>query len=196
MTARAREGIVQGTVAATPAAAPPADERGALTLAFQRAAVINAALLKLRATQEGRDAADPFVVTVEQAIHALERASTPARVRAVEEHLAAAVQRRADEPEAEREARSAELQAALALLVEALVQLHAANSVFQERVIEHSDRMQDMVVHEDLAELRARLGDELQALRKATQSKRDADARELAALRARVGMLEERMQVV
>ncbi len=187
---------MQGTVAATAAISAPGDERGALTLAFQRAAVINAALLKLRATQEGRDADDPFVATVEQAIHALERASTPARVRAVEEHLAAAVQRREGRGDEERDTRSSDLQAAIALLVEALVQLHEANSVFAERVIEHSDRMQDMVVHDDLTELRARLSTELKDLRKATQSKREADAREMAALRARVGMLEERMQVV
>jgi diguanylate cyclase (GGDEF)-like protein len=186
---------VQSSAAALPAVTGE-DERAALMLAFQRAAVINAALLKLRATRDSRGEDDTFVATIEQAIRALERASTPSRVRAVEEHLAAAVRDRLDLTEDDSAARDSELHAAVALLVEALVQLHDANSLFAEQVLDHSDRMQKMVVHDDLAKLRARLTEELQDLRKATRAKREAEKREMAALRARVGTLEERMQVV
>ena len=167
-----------------------------LLAAFQRAALINATLLKLCLPHDDNAPAQGVRTVIDDAIRILESASLPAHVRAAETLLATIVRDYIERHIREKDAREAELRGAVETLSDALIQLHETDAAFAEQVLDRSERLQQMVSQGHAGELRELLNSELEALRRATTAKREAEARELAALRARVSALEERMQVL
>lgn len=167
-----------------------------LLAAFQRAALINATLLKLCLPRDDSAPAQGVRTAIDDAIRILEGASLPAHVRAAETLLATIVRDYVEQHAHEKDAREAELRGAVETLSDALIQLHETDAAFAERVLDRSERLQQMVSQSRADDLRELLSGELEALRRDTAAKRETEARELAALRARVSALEERMQVL
>ncbi len=181
--------------AATTGRVQPAGEGASLETPLRRAAVINAALLKLSALELSDLDTESYRACIGDAIAGLERAMTPSAVRAVEQQLAEDVHDHLRAREDLLNAREAEFSATVALLTDAVIQFRDTNADFTAQVLDHSDRMGRLVSVEDLRTLRARLAQEVAGLRDAALAKQEADARQIATLSAKVESLEARLAV-
>ncbi len=173
----------------------PAGE-AALRAAFQRAAVINAALLKLGSLEQPGLDTQGYRAMLDTGIAALEQAATPGAVRQAEQGIAACTQAHLRERETLLRAREEEFNATIELLADAVVQFQDANAAYAEQVLERSDRIEQIGAIDDLRLLRQQLRIELAALREATTARQEIEARQIGALRARVETLEARLGVV
>jgi diguanylate cyclase (GGDEF)-like protein len=179
------------TPADIPEAVPAgADDHRALLAALRRAAVINAALLKLRGNGEAAPAA--FLDAVDEAIHLLDGARTAGEVRAIEERLVAVAFETAHQPAPEP---LPAIDEQTPPLTAALARLRQENERFADHVLDRSERMQFLAAHADVDALRTQLRDELEALRRATLAKKEADAVQLPVLEQHAATLEERVHV-
>jgi len=183
--------IEKPTPADMPEAAPTgADDHPALLAAFRRAAVINAALLKLRSTGDTAPAA--FLEAVDEAIRLLDAARSATEVRAIEERLVAIAFETAQQPAPEP---PSPLDEDAPPLAAALATLRQENERFTDQVLDRSERMQFLAAHADVDALRAQLRDELDGLRRAALAKKEADAVQLPTLEQHAAALEERVHV-
>lgn len=173
----------------------PHGETVALEAPLRRAAVINAALLKLSALELAELDTDGYRGRIDEAIAGLERAATPGAVRAAEQRLAEDVHDHLRVREELLNQREAEFSATVALLTEAVVQFRDTNADFTAQVLDRSDRMGRLVSVEDLRTLRGRLAQEVAGLRDAALAKQEVDALQITALSAKVESLEARLAV-
>lgn len=173
----------------------PAAE-AALRAAFQRAAVINTALLKLGTLEQPGLDTHGYRATLDLGIAALEQASTPGAVRQAEHEIASCTQAHLHERERLLRAREEEFNATVELLADAVAQFHESNTAFDEQVLARSDRMEQISAIDDLRLLRQQLRLELAALREATAARQELEARQIGALRSRVDTLEARLSLV
>jgi diguanylate cyclase len=161
--------------------------------AFRRAAVIHAALLKLSSLEmDGLDTR-AYRATVDGQIAVLEGAMTAAAVRDAVRLIATAAQDYLRTQQELLDTREAEFTETVTLLTEAVVRFKESNSDFTEQMLDRSDRMVETLAIDDLRMLRARLSDELNALREATIAKQRADAEQIDSLSSRVEALEIRL---
>jgi diguanylate cyclase (GGDEF)-like protein len=168
------------------------DEHDTMIVALRRAAVINAALLKLRRGQGGATPAS-LARAVDEAIGFLERAGSAIDIRSVEERLVATAFEYADETGPALPGDAAEEDGPF--LVEAIERLRSDNDRFTEQVLDHSARMQFLATHADVEILRVQLSDELAGLRRAAIAKKTSDAAELPQIASRAGVLHEHVRV-
>ena len=178
------------------ATAATQNAEAALRAAFQRAAVINAVLLKLGSLEQPGLDTQRYRATLDGGISALEQAATPGDVRQAEHAIASGTQAHLREREELLRAREDEFNATIDLLADAVAQFHEGNTAFDAQVLARSDRMEQISAIDDLRLLRQQLRLELAALREATAVRQEQEARQIGALRARVDSLEARLSVV
>jgi diguanylate cyclase len=176
--------------------APAHNPEAALRAAFQRAAVINAVLLKLGSLEQPGLDTQRYRATIDLGIAALEVAATPGDVRQAEHEIASGTQAHLREREELLRAREEEFNATIALLADAVAQFHEGNTAFDAQVLARSERMEQISAIDDLRLLRQRLRIELAALREATAARQEQEERQIGALRARVESLEARLSIV
>lgn len=170
-------------------------DAGAMEAVLRRAAIINAALLKLCMLDlAGLPIADYHRV-IDAAIATMEQAKSVGVVRMVEKQIALDTQRHLRAQEEMLHAREDEFTKTVSLLTDAVVQFRDTSTDFTDQVVARSDRMGHMIQAADLRTLRSKLEHELAELRNAAIERQQADAHHLSALGARVKSLESKLAV-
>ncbi len=167
-----------------------------LETALRRAAIINAALIKLAAFDFAELESATFRGRVDDAITAIEAADTVAGVRSAERRLADDTHQHLRAQEDLLHAREQEFTRTVSILTEALVEFKDSNVEFTGAVLQQSDRIGQLTTVRDLRTLRSRLTRELTSLRALALAKQEADTRRLARLSAKVNTLESRLAMV
>ncbi len=183
-----RWGLAGGRIAMTNDVEPLHD-------ALRRAAVINAALLKMFALDLEEVDTTSYRATLDSAIGVLERATSALTVRMVERQLAEEARRHHTTQEAVLRRREEEFSNTVTLLTEAVVQLHDANTTFTTDLFDRSERLDNLRRIDDIRTLRGKLETEITGLRAAAIAKQEADGLRMSALSARIESLEARLAV-
>ncbi len=163
--------------------------------ALRRAAVINAALLKMSAIDLDDLDTSAFRAALDAAIGVLEKTTSALSVRMVERQVAEETRRHLTAQEALLRRREEEFTNTVTLLTDAVVQLHDANTTFTSELFDRSDRLEGLKRIDDIRTLRSKLESEITGLRAVAVAKQEADSQRVTVLSSRIESLEARLAV-